>query len=174
MGPNKLDEAISHARQAHGFHFDAVRDNLDATTLRLEVLRLELQGLVKGQQQAEKFVDLQLLGGDAPRLWIDLVTYVVMAPTARQYRLVRDRQDSSEILFESEDRAAMREKITAYIAGRIVARERHLPPDVMIGESRDSKSEQKYSSAALLLAWFSGVLLGIIGLFAFGVWFSGS
>jgi len=167
--PGKLDKAISEARQSQGMHFDARRDGLDAETLRLEVLRLELASLVKGRAEAEKFIDLKLFSGERPRLWIDLVSYVVMAPTPRHYQLMRDRQDSSEILFASDNRAEMVEVVTGYIANRILTRERQLPPD----DSSGRKEEQKYSSAALILAWFSGFLLGVIGLFSFGVWFAG-
>jgi len=165
----KLEAAIDAARNAQGMHFDAFKDNLDATTLRLEVLRLELSGLIKGRVEAERFVSLQLFAGDKPRLWIDLVSYVVMAPTPRCYRLMRDRQDASEVLFETDDRAEMVRVITGYIANRIIMRERQMLP----GDSINNRPEQKYSSPALVLAWFSGFLLGVIGLFAFGVWFAG-
>jgi len=167
--PGKLDKAISEARQSQGMHFDARRDGLDAETLRLEVLRLELANLVKGRTEAEKFIDLKLFSGDRPRLWIDLVSYVVMAPTPRHYQLMRDRQDSCEVLYETENRAEMVEIVTGYIANRILIRERQLSPDDFTG----LREEQKYSSAAMILAWFSGFLLGVIGLFTFGVWFAG-
>ncbi len=170
---SQLDKAVSHAREAQGSHFDARSDYLDATTLRLEVLRLELAGLIKGRVEAERFIELQLLGGDKPRLWIDLVSYVVMKPTPRHYQLVRDRQDSSEVLFETENQAEMIEAITEYIANRIVLRERQMLPGVVPDVVINEVSEQKYSSAALVMAWFLGVLLGVIGLFSFGVWFSG-
>ena len=168
--PDKLDTAISQARYAQGMHFDALKDRLDATTLRLEVLRLELDRLIEGREEAEKFIDLKLFAGDRPRLWIDLVTYVVMEPTPRHYRLLRDRSDSSEVLFETDNRAEMVDAITSYIASRIIVREHQLPTDGIINLNRQ---EHKYSSIALVLAWISGFLLGVIGLFAFGVWFGG-
>ena len=167
--PNRLDKAIGQARQLEGAYFDNRMRDLDSRTLRLEVLRLELAQIVDSRAEAKRFVNLAISGDEQPRLWIDLTSYVVMAPSARQYRFVRDRQDNSEVLFETRDRAEMVETITQFIAHRVVERERMLEPNVMFAP----RGNQKYSSTSLVLAWLSGLLLGIIGLFAFGIWYGG-
>jgi len=175
-----LDRAISDVRLARGMQFDVRREQLSGTILRLEVLRLAISEVIAGRREAKQFIDLQLLGGDKPRLWIDLVSYVVMAPSARHYQLVRDRQDNCEILLETDNLDDMIAYLTSYIANRILVRERQLVTDdaaVLNVLNTVKKSVQKpvrtYSTLALIFAWFCGVFLGVVGLFTFGVWFAG-
>ncbi|MFO1090485.1 MAG: hypothetical protein U1E46_13010 [Hyphomicrobiales bacterium] len=153
-------QALRRARLAQAAHFDALMDIRDAQTLRLKALRDDLEDVLKGRREGTNdFIDLALVPGDPPRLWIDLVTYVVMQPTPRSYRLLQDRQSGKEILFETEDRAAMLSRITEFVAHRLVDRERVLVATGGI------KTEPGYSTAALILAWISGFAVGIVAFF---------
>src|SRR5262245_42341701 len=87
---NELDGALRRARLAEAAHFEATLDIRDAQTLRLQVLKDELQPLVTSRPEAEAFFELALVPGDPPRLWLDFITSVVMAPDPRTYRLIED------------------------------------------------------------------------------------
>jgi hypothetical protein len=148
-----FEDALRRARLAQSAHFDALADIRDAQTLRLQALRDDLAPLVEGNARVKDFVDLALIPGDPPRLWIDLVTYAVMGPDPRTYSLIQDRS-GQESLFSSRDRSEMVKYIGERLANRLVERERMLQP----GNNR--QLIVGHSSAALLLAWLSGFCLG--------------
>jgi len=151
-----FEAALRRARLAQSAHFDALAEIRDAQTLRLHALRDDLAPLVAGNAPLKDFVDLALIPGDPPRLWIDLVTYAVMGPDPRTYCLIQDRATGHESLFSSRDRAEMVKYIGERIANRLVERERMLQP----GNNR--QLIVRHSSAALLLAWLSGFCLGAV------------
>lgn len=156
-----LDQAIRRARLAEAAHFDAIVDIRDAATLRLQVLLDTLRPVLTGRQDTAGFIELSLVPGYPPRLWVDLVSYVVMAPDARSYRFQRDTPGGHEVLFETPDRAEAVEKIVTYVAHRLVERHR-----VMAGASKDGPpAVPAYSTATLILAWVSGLAMGVLGLF---------
>jgi hypothetical protein len=156
-----FDEALRQARVAESAHLDVALDMRDSQTLRLQALKLDLVGLIEANAEARKFFDLAVVQGDPPRLWIDLITAVIMDPNPRTYKLFQDTQDGRETLFETENRAEMAEKIKTYMAHRLVARERQMAAQTPIrGDT------QGFSTAALILAWLSGLVIGALGLFA--------
>jgi hypothetical protein len=158
-----LAEALRKARVAEAAHFEAVLDIRDAETLRLQVLKDDLaQAVASGE--ARRYFDLVLSQGNPPRLWIDLIGYVVMEPNPRSYRLVQDTQTGREILYETTDRAAMAAKLREYMAHRLVARERQLAASAAPRVERGG-----YSTGAMILAWLSGLAVGILGLLILGV-----
>ncbi|MGE0211274.1 MAG: hypothetical protein AB7S41_06225 [Parvibaculaceae bacterium] len=160
-GTNDLDRAIRKARLAEAAHFDAIVDIRDASTLRLQVLMDGLRPVLSGRPDTTGFVDLSLVPGFPPRLWVDMVSYVIMAPDARTYRFQRDVHGGHEVLFESFDRAEMTGKITDYVAHRLIERQR-----LMAGATRDAPTAvPSYSGTTLILAWLSGFALGVLLLF---------
>jgi hypothetical protein len=149
---------------AEAAHFEAVLDIRDAQTLRLQVLKDELAPVIKSNAEAASFVDLALVPGDPPRLWIDLITAIVMAPDPRTYRLVQEAAGDRQTLLETGDRGEMVEKVKQHVAHRMVAREREklgvaAPKPVLIG----------HSTAALIFAWLSGFSIGVLALFVAGI-----
>lgn len=157
-----LSEALREARIKEAAHFDAVTEIRDAQTLRLYALKQDLlQGLEAGLPKSG-FVEITLLGGDPPRLWIDLISSVLMAPDPRTYRFELDTQNGREVLLETRDREEMARTIITHLAHRMIARERasaglHMPGKPALNG---------YSGASLTLAWLSGFALGIFALLA--------
>ncbi len=143
-----LGPALRQARLAEAAQAEAVAALRDAGSLRLQVLKDEMAGF---QQPLE----LVVVPGETPRLWIDLITSVVMEPDPHTYRLVQDR----ESVFETRDRAQMAETLKRHIAHRIIARERQVA-----GLSRASLAAPGYSVAAVIFAWLSGFSLGALAL----------
>jgi len=161
-----IDEALQKARETSHAHHAARLQEYDSRTLRLEVLRLELDDAISSHETA-RFVDLKISGLETPRLWIDLTSYVIMEPTSRTYSYMVDRQDSSELLFETTKRADMHRFVIDYVAHRVIERER-----AATGQGQKTKPVNgEYSTAGLWLAWLSGFLLGVIALFVFGLWY---
>jgi len=156
-----FDEALRQARIAEAAHLDVVLDIRDAQILRLQALKLDLYGLIQGHSEAKKFFDLAVVEGDPPRLWIDLITAVVMDPNPRTYRLYQDTQDGRETLFETDNRGEMVEKIKTYMAHRLVARERQMASQAFL-----ARPPEGFSTAAILLAWLAGVVIGALGAIA--------
>ncbi|PZF78451.1 hypothetical protein DK847_01125 [Aestuariivirga litoralis] len=154
-----LAEALREARLAEAAHFEAARDLRDSKTLRLQILKDDLVPTVQANPEARELFDLTLLPGEPPKLWVDLTAYVVMEPDHRTYRVLQDRQDSRDILFEGRDREQAAAAIRRHMAHRLVARERQaaqLPVAAGAG----------YSSATLMLAWVSGFAFGALALVA--------
>jgi hypothetical protein len=161
---DSFNAALRQARIAEAAHLDSALDIRDAQTLRLQALKLDLMGLIEGHAEALKFFDLAVVQGDPPRLWIDLITAVIMDPNPRTFRLYQDTQDGRETLFETDNRTEMVERIKTYMAHRLIARERQ-----MAGHASGRGEPQGFSMAALLLAWLTGLVIGALGLFAAGV-----
>jgi hypothetical protein len=163
-GDQGLSGALRQARLAEAAHFEAVLDIRDAQTLRLQVLKDELAPDILANVEASSFIDLALVPGDPPRLWVDLITSVVMAPDPRTYRLVQDGSGGRQTLLETADRAEMIGRIKQHIAHRLITREREKtaaapPKPVVIG----------HSTGALILAWLSGFSIGALALFVAGI-----
>jgi hypothetical protein len=161
-----MDAALRSARLAEAAHFDALMNIRDAATLRLQVLKDDLEPVVSARREADSFIDLALVPGDPPRLWIDMVAYVVMAPDPRTYRFCQDTASGQRALFETTDRAEVAERITAYIAHRTIDRQRHIVEPV----SDIRPARRVYGWGALLLAWLSGFSLGVLVLILITLW----
>jgi hypothetical protein len=159
-----LRDALRQARVAEAAHFEATLALRDAQTIRLQLLKDDLAPIVASLASPEGLVDLALVAGEPPRLWIDPISSVVMEPDPRTYRFVQDSQAGRELLLETADRAEMVERVKTHIAHRIVARERQL------ATAKPSEAGGRgYSASALLLAWVSGFSVGVLALFVAGV-----
>lgn len=154
-----LAEALREARLAEAAHFEAALDLRDSKALRLQILKDELLPTVQATPEARELFDLTLLPGEPPKLWVDLTAFVVMEPDHRTYRVLQDRQDSRDLLFEGTDREQAAAAIRRHMAHRIVARERQNP-------GLPAVAGAGYSSATLLLAWISGFAFGALALVA--------
>jgi hypothetical protein len=163
-GDQGLNGALRQARLAEAAHFEAVLDIRDAQTLRLQVLKDELAPIILANSEVAAFVDLALVPGDPPRLWIDLITFIVMAPDPRTYRLMQDGPGGRQTLLETTNRGDMIESVKQHIAHRLIARERE-----KTGVAAKPPKVLGHSTAALILAWLSGFSLGVLALFIAGV-----
>lgn len=122
-----LHTALRKARVVEAERSDVVVDLRAAEVARLELLREEISAVVR-QVPAEhaSLFDGGLVPGFPPRLWIDILTFVEMSRDKRAYRLLRDGRDGRVCLYECADLAEMADRITDFIAHRIIERERAL------------------------------------------------
>ena len=158
-------DALRQARLAEAAHFDAVLALRDAKSIRLQILKDDLAVIVAATPEARETFDLALVPGDPPRLWIDLVTSVIMEPDPRTYRLVQDSQSGRDVLLETGERAEMLERLKLLMAHRIIARERQMAPP-----ASTMAVPAGYSLAALILAalgGFAAASIIVLGLFIY-------
>jgi hypothetical protein len=149
-------EALRNARAAEAAHLEAVYAFNDAKSLRLQTLKDELAVFIAGSPEAPGTFELVLVPGDSPRLWIDLVTSVVMEPDPKTYRLVQHGEGRRDIVLETADRAEMLQQVKLIIAHGTIARKRLKPAPGL--------NRQCYSVSALTLTGLGGFLLGVLTL----------
>ena len=164
-GRYALREAMDKARSKESAQFDAISALRDARSLRLQLLRDELSVVVAASPEARENFNIALSPGEPQRLWIDLITSVVMEPDPRTYRLVEDVHGGRVTLFETADRAEMIEQIKQHMAHRIISRERRMAESELFPEVVPG-----YSAAALIYAWLCGLALGVAGLLSFVIY----
>ncbi len=158
-GPvNAFDDALRQARLEEAAHYEAVRGIKDSKSLRLQALKGDIAAVIAHSQEARQIFDLALAPGDSPKLWIDLITWVVMEPDYRTYRLVQDNQAGRDILHETADRPEMVERLKHYMAHRVIARERQMAATPPAGRRGG------FSASAMIVAWLGGFALGILTL----------
>lgn len=157
-----LEEALRRARVSQAELLDAKANVSDLRFLRLDALAEELGKITQGQPNLDVFMTLKAIPGDPPRLIVDASSHVVMEPDPRTYMLIYDGPEERKILCETESRKEIEEKLTDYIANRIVERER------AIGGSLDTpKTPRKNNKISYLLAFALGTLLGALAVLAY-------
>jgi hypothetical protein len=166
-GGGLLEENIRLARIAHAEKLTAVHNIHEAAVLRLEVLRDQLAPLLAMNAAARRVVDLALVPGDPPRLWIDMTSYVTMAPNPSTYRLQRDSFCRHELLLESENRDEIIAAAMQHVACHLVEREKQLA--LIMGAERHP-DEVVPGRTSPLLVWLSGLVIGIATMAALASW----
>ncbi len=162
---SQFSKALREARLASAAKLDAVLGVADARALRLDALRAELAPIISENAEAKALFDLNIQAGETPKLWLDLISSVVMEPNPRTYRLVQDQDNCRETLFESDDLKAMTAFIVKYLAHRLVAHEK-----LVRGVSPMPNSFQKsYTAVDLIYVWITGAVVGILGLMIVGM-----
>jgi hypothetical protein len=165
-----LTSALRAARVAEAVHFEAVLGIWDAKSLRLHALREDLKPLLDKHVGASELFDLALVPGEAPRLWIDLISFVEMEPDYRTYRFYIDGEKERTAQFETADRAKMVTHLTNYFAHKLVLAEKTRSKVAAEIESQSQAVEvsipanlpatAQFSLAAVVYAWISGFILG--------------
>lgn len=124
--PMRLRDALRQARIEAADRTGVVVDLRDAEIARLEILNEALDPLFAEIPAGVDLFDRGLSQGDTPRLWIDVVTHVMMGRDKRIYRFVQDTRFGRIVLAESHEAAKIVDAITDYIARRLIEREHAL------------------------------------------------
>ena len=152
----ELTKALRQARLAEASKLDATLDLRDARALRLDALRAELMPLLVDASAGSLF-ELNIQSGDKPKLWLDLISSVVMEPDPRTYRLVQDQDNRRDIFFESTDLKAMVGYVVKYLAHRIITHEK-------MARGLAVPQLEKYSLVDLVFVWVTGCAFGVLAL----------
>ena len=75
----------------------------DAEAARLEILNEALDPVFAEIPQGVEIFDRGVSRGEVPRLWIDIVAYVLMGRDKRTYRFVQDTRYGRKVVYESAD-----------------------------------------------------------------------
>jgi hypothetical protein len=96
----------------------------DAELARLDALKDRLDPVIAQVPAGVDLFDTGLTPGDPPRLWIDMVSFVEMSRDKRVYRFLQDTRVGRTIIMESEAVDDIADAVTAYMAQRLIERER--------------------------------------------------
>ncbi|MDR4308092.1 hypothetical protein IHQ68_15845 [Chelatococcus sambhunathii] len=124
-----LREALRRARAEAAEQTDVVVGLRHAEIARLALLREELEPVFAQTPREVDIFDLGLVPGDRPRLFVDMVAFVEMARDKRTYRFMRDGRYGRSTIAESDRVDPIVEAVTAYVARRLIERERLLADD---------------------------------------------
>lgn len=162
-----LKNALRAARVAEAAHFEAVLGIWDAKSLRLHALREDLMPLLVQAENARELFDLALVAGEAPRLWIDLISFVEMEPDYRTYCFFIDNEKQRNAQFETASRSNMVAHLTQYLAHKLVVAEKsktrvEIEPIAksVVAVEEKAKGLHQFSLGAVVYAWISGFALG--------------
>jgi len=125
-GTKRLADAVRAAKIAAAQRTDIVVDIREADRARLEIFAEELQSIIDAVPAGDDLFDFSLSGGPQPRFWIDGTAQVMMARDRRTYRFVRETRLGRVTLAESTETHLIVDRVTDYVAERIVERDKAL------------------------------------------------
>jgi hypothetical protein len=165
--PVRLRDALRKARIEAADRTGVVVDLRDAEVARLEILNEALDPLFAQVPEQVDLFDRGISQGETPRLWVDVVAYIVMGRDKRMYRLVQDTRFGRKVLAESHDVPVMVDAVTDYIARRMVEREQALAAQVEPKplETRKEEQEERRRRGGFWI-FVLGFVLGAAALFA--------
>lgn len=161
-GVSGLERDVRRARLAHAAHFDALVEIRDAQTLRLAALQDALLKKVAGEARLKTLLPLQLETGFPPRLWLDNISYVIMEPDPRTFRLVRQAPEGHVTVAETRELSQMVREVRTYASHRLVEVERDTA-GVVDGNGGARPLSQ------MLIIWLAGFTFGVLSLLLAGV-----
>jgi hypothetical protein len=159
--PLRLREALREAR-LDGGERGVVIDLKDADLARLELVNDALEPVFAEIPRTVDIFDRGIARGDMPRLWIDIVAYVMVERERRIYRFVLDTRHGPRILAESTSVEDIVREVTRYVARRIIERERALASDEFGPRLRPLVRKRKRRVGQFIV----GMLLGVAAVFA--------
>jgi hypothetical protein len=158
--PVRLRDALRKARIEAADRTGVVVDLRDAEVARLEILNEALDPLFAQIPDQVDLFDRGISQGDTPRLWIDVVTHVVMGRDKRIYRFVQDSRFGRIVLAESHDVAAVVDAVTDYVARRMVEREH-----AMVASPMAEPVAAEPPRRSRFWTFVLGFIVGVIALF---------
>ena len=148
-----LAQAMNRVRTAQADRDDVVVEMKHAKLSRLELLAEDLSPVFDDVPEDNEQFEFSVTNGEVPRLWIDMTSFVRMGPDGREYEFVKDTRMGRTILGRNTSRKKMGEQVTAYIAERILERERMIEGDwismaQLIADRKTEAADELRSSQA--------------------------
>lgn len=179
---SRLRGALRRARHTEAERSDVIVDLREAEIARLELLQDALSDVFDEIPEGTDLLECALIPGTPPRLWIDVLAHVVMGRDKRTYRFLKDTRHGRQVILETTSIDEMSNRVTDYVAHRLIERERALESDsagkavvslaAQPAEVKAMTVEQpsrRFGWGSLITAFVFGVLVGAVGLFAIGV-----
>jgi hypothetical protein len=164
--PQRLKDAMRQVRIESAERTSVVIELHDAEVARLELLNEALDPVFAEIPAEVELFDRGVSKGEVPRLWIDVITYVVMGRDKRQYRFVQDTRYGRKVLLESAEIPEVADAVTRYVAGRLIERERALAEDAGYSdrEARRLEDMRRRQIWRSIRAFLFGLVLGAAAL----------
>ena len=183
-----LDEAIREVRLNTAERNDVVVELREASRARMELLVAELEPTIQSVPADDDQFDFALSSGQNPRLFVDATAHIGLARDRMTYRFVRDSRLGRVVLEESRDLKMIADRVTRYVAERIVERQRMMDGPVTDLAKPSSRGdvistpafvptvinpprEEGVSDFMLGLIWF--LIGGVAGAGALYMWLNG-
>jgi len=126
---------MRRARLDEAERTEAIAELRAAEIARLEMLQDALGPLLAEIPPNIDLFDVAIMPGAHPRLFIDMIGFVEIAPDRRSYRFVQDTRHGRIALAESESIDKTIDAITDYMAHRLLEREKALASDVRLDQA---------------------------------------
>ncbi len=136
-----LADAVRRARIERAEKTGIANDLIAAECSRLEILHNHLKPILQQLPRDADLFNHGLVGGERPRLYIDMISFIEMSRDRRTYRFLMDTPSGRQLLGESDDAAIMANAVTNYLGKRLVEREAALS-NALSFEPVERKDEQ--------------------------------
>ncbi len=164
-----LKAAMHQARVDAAERTTVVIDLRDAEVARLDLLNEALDPLFAEIPPEVDLFDRGISRGDTPRLWIDAVAHVAMGRDKRGYRFLQDSRLGRVVLAESHNIPDIVQAVTAYVARRLIERQRALDADPELLARARPQEASRYRSRRgwralgwVALGFFGGIVALVI------------
>ncbi len=149
--PN-LASAMRRARTEVAEQSEVVAELRGAEMARLEMLAEAMKPVLAQVPESIDMFDTGIAPGDRPRFFVDMLAFVEMARDRRTYRFLQDTRHGRIVLAESDRIDLMVDRMTGYVARRLVEREQALASDQTIEQAALAMLRSDRDSAARTLA----------------------
>jgi len=136
-----LADAVRRARIERAEKTGITTDLLAAEFSRLEILQEKLRPILQQLPRDADLFNHGLVGGERPRFYVDMISFIEMSRDRRTYRFLMDTPSGRQLLGESDDGVIMANAVTNYLGKRLVEREAALA-NALIFEPLDRKDKQ--------------------------------
>ena len=124
-----LAAAVRLARVEGAERSQVIAELRGAEMARLEMLRDAIAPLLAEVPEGIDLFDAALMGGEHPRLFLDMIGFFEMGRDRRTYRFVQDTRHGRVVIAEGERLEPMADAARHYVARRLVEREKALASD---------------------------------------------
>ena len=167
LAERKFEAALKQARLAEAAHLDALVALKDGKALRLDALRERLLQGLPLDDGLRPLIELKLLPGETPRLFLDLISSVGMGADGRLYELQQDREGDRIVTYETPDVDAMYRHILKMQAHKRIAEARSATGVAEI-PAPGASSESDWIS--IVYIWMTGFIFGASALAAWAIY----
>ncbi len=143
-----LSKALARARVENAEQSAALSELRGAEIARLEILREQLEPVVAQLPRDCDLFDIAISPGGRPRLFIDQIGFVEMGRDRRNYSFLQDTRHGRISICESDKLDTLVDAITAYIAHRLVEREKALSVDYASGSATPAAAARAAAQSA--------------------------
>ena len=147
-----LAGSIRQARVENAERADAIAEMRELEIVRLKALEGALEPVIDQAPQGVDLFDMALTQSEHPRLFLDMLAFIDLAPDKRTYRFFQDTRQGRVLIAESQSADTIVAAVADYVARRLVERERALTVDSRLAEEPRPQAAEASGPAAWPIA----------------------